>query len=387
MRTLYPTGQRIPLMVITLVTGLLFSLASTADPTPPLNTKIITQGIAYPWGMTWISHNKLLITEKVVGGWIVDINSGEKKKLRGWPRDINTEGQGGLLDVISDPEFEKNRRLYFSFSHQNRSQKFTTRVVSAELVNGHQLTNWQVLFTALPYSKKVRHYGSRLAIQDGNLFISVGDRANRHRAQDLSDNAGKIHRINTDGTTPADNPFYGKTTQVGQPIPKTIYSYGHRNPQGMFIDKEGNIWIHEHGPRGGDELNLVVKGQNYGWPVITYGREYWGPSIGEGTHKEGMQQPKYYYVPSIAPSGMVRYESDLFSEWKGDFLIGSLKLRHLNRLSEVKDPSAPKATPTFKEHRYLKSMDARIRDIEVGKAGELYLLTDEVNGKLIQVTP
>jgi glucose/arabinose dehydrogenase len=242
-----------------------------------------------------------------------------------------------------------------------------------------------VLFTALPYSNKVHHYGSRLAFKEGHLYITVGDRGERHRAQDLTDNAGKVHRINPDGSIPGDNPFLNKKTSSGATIPASIYSYGHRNPQGMYVDKLGQLWIHEHGPRGGDELNLVLKGHNYGWPIITYGREYWGPSIGEGTQKKGMQQPKHYYVPSIAPSGLIRYESNLFKEWKGDFLIGSLKKRHLNRLSLNLDESG--SDEPVKEHRYLHHLDTRIRDIDVDTQGAIYLLTDEYNGKLIKVTP
>lgn len=381
MKWLYPTQQRTGSILFTYLAGLLLSLTAYADTSPPLKTHIISQGISSPWGMDWISDHHLLITEKVVGGWIVDIRDGQKKPVTGWPTSINTQGQGGLLDVLSDPEFANNRTLYFSYSHQNQDNRFTTQIASAQLAENGALTDWQVLFTALPYSKKIHHYGSRLAIKDGQLYISVGDRGNRHRAQDLSDHAGKIHRINTDGTAPTDNPFIGMTSTSGQPIPETIYSYGHRNPQGMYIDSEGTLWIHEHGPRGGDELNRVLKGQNYGWPVITYGREYWGPSIGEGTHKEGMQQPLYYYVPSIAPSGLIRYESGLFESWQGDFLMGALKERHLNRLS------GKSQSGELQESRYLEDLDLRIRDIAVDQQGAIYLITDESNGKLIQVTP
>lgn len=370
-------------IVFATIAGLSLSLCASAA--PKLNTKVVTEDIEYPWGMTWIDDHKLLITEKEIGGWIVDTNTGKKQKVTGWPEDINPDGQGGLLDVLSDPLFASNRKLYVSFSHQDRSKGSTTRVASAELNTNLELVNWKVLFTALPYSSKVHHYGSRLQLTGNNLFISVGDRGQRHRAQDLSDHAGKIHRINKDGTIPKDNPFVGKIDKSGRSIPESIYSYGHRNPQGMFIDSQSNIWIHEHGPRGGDELNLVQKGKNYGWPIITYGKEYWGPSIGEGTHKQGIQQPEYYYVPSIAPSGLVRYEAELFREWQGDFLIGALKGSHLNRLTESSVSS--ETNQKFEEHRYLEDLDLRIRDIEVDKEGAIYLLTDEGNGKLIRVVP
>ncbi|MGB0206333.1 MAG: PQQ-dependent sugar dehydrogenase [Neptuniibacter sp.] len=374
----------LPLYSFVFLIASLFGAVSYANESPQLTTETILAGFRHPWGMTWIDQNTLLITEKEGKGWIADVNSRKKQQIYGWPDSINSDGQGGLLDVVTDPMFTENKRLYFSFSHQESRNKFTTRVASAEL-KGNQLINWKVLFTALPYTNKVHHYGSRLAFKEGHLYITVGDRGERHRAQDLTDNAGKVHRINPDGSIPEDNPFLNKKTSSGATIPASIYSYGHRNPQGMYVDKNGQLWIHEHGPRGGDELNLVLKGQNYGWPIITYGREYWGPSIGEGTQKEGMLQPKYYYVPSIAPSGLIRYESDLFQQWKGDFLIGSLKKRHLNRLSLNFGESG--SDEPVQEHRYLHHLDTRIRDIDVDKQGALYLLTDEYNGKLIKVTP
>jgi len=382
MRSLRPVKQAAPTLILSVVIALLpFKLS--AGPQDPLNTEVITKGIKYPWGMTWVNEHKLLVTEKTVGGWIVDINKGQKTKVTGWPQNIMTKGQGGLLDVLSDPQFTQNKTLYFSYSHKNPSNDYTTRVASAQLDNSNQLINWKVLFTALPYSGKTQHFGSRLAIQNNHLFVSVGDRGERDRAQDLSDHAGKIHRIKTDGSVPQDNPFSGKTTASGQPIPASIYSYGHRNPQGMVIDNKGTLWIHEHGPRGGDELNQVIKGENYGWPVITYGREYWGPSIGEGTHKAGMQQPNYYYVPSIAPSGLIRYEGQLFKAWQGDFVLGALRGSHLNRLTQIDNPSSK----ALQEHRYLEDLDLRIRDIELGPKGAIYIVTDQSNGQLIKVTP
>lgn len=380
-----PTRQiSVPLYSFVFLLTCLISTASNAIEPARLNAETLLEGFRHPWGMAWIDQNNLIVTEKAGKGWIANLASGKKQQIHGWPDSINTDGQGGLLDVVTDPLFAENKQLYFSFSHQESRNKFTTRIASAELQD-NRLINWKVLFTALPYSNKVHHYGSRLAFREGQLYITVGDRGERHRAQDLSDNAGKVHRINPDGSIPEDNPFQNQKTSSGETIPASIYSYGHRNPQGMYVDKSGQLWIHEHGPRGGDELNLVLNGENYGWPTITYGREYWGPSIGEGTQKEGMLQPKYYYVPSIAPSGLIRYESDLFKDWNGDFLIGSLKKRHLNRLSLNTENS--ESDKPFHEHRYLHHLDARIRDIEVDTQGAIYLLTDEFNGKLIRVTP
>ncbi len=364
-----------------LVACLTSTIATATEHSQHLSTETLVDNLKHPWGMAWINQHELIITEKEGGGWRIDVNSRKKQPIIGWPDTINSDGQGGLLDVVKDPVFDANNKLYFSYSHQESRNKITTRVASAEL-NGNRLSNWKTLFTALPYTGKSHHFGSRLAFREGHLYITVGDRGERQRAQDLSDNAGKVHRINPDGSIPEDNPFLDQKTASGKDIPPSIYSYGHRNPQGMVVDSQGQLWIHEHGPRGGDELNLVEKGKNYGWPVITYGKEYWGPSIGEGTEKEGVQQPAYYYVPSIAPSGLVRYEGALFKEWQGDFLMGSLKKRHLNRLTTNHGD-----TNTFKEHRYLHQLDERIRDIEIDTTGAIYLLTDEYNGKLIKVTP
>lgn len=381
-------NSRIAFLVATLVLSVLFVTNAQAEikKGEKLSTQTIVDNLSYPWGMTWLNSSELLITEKEIGGWRVNVNSGSKHLIKGWPKAINTSSQGGLLDVVTDPNFEQNQTLYVSFSHRKSSGQTTTRVASARLQND-SLTDWKVLFTATPYSSKGQHFGSRLAFKGGYIYITVGDRGERDRAQDLSDNAGKIHRIKPDGSIPEDNPFVGKTANNGKPIPPSVYSYGHRNPQGVYVDKSGKVWIHEHGPRGGDELNLVQKGKNYGWPIITYGREYWGPSIGEGTHKKGMEQPYYAYVPSIAPSGLVRYEADLFTEWQGDFLIGALRKRHLNRLTTEKNSLTSPEDSQFNEYRYLEEQELRIRDVEVGADGAIYLLTDEFDGKLIRVRP
>ena len=352
-----------------------------------IKVEIITQKLAFPWGMAWLNPHELFVTEKGGSGWRINTRTGAKQAITGWPEEISSKGQGGLLDVVLDPNFAQTQRLFFSFSHRKNAVAVTTRVASAQL-QGNRLRDWKVLFTATPYSNGGHHFGSRLAIKDKYLFITVGDRGQRNRAQDLSDHAGKVHRIHLDGSTPEDNPFIGQLSSGGQPALRSIFSYGHRNPQGLYIDQQGQVWLNEHGPRGGDELNLVQAGLNYGWPIITYGREYWGPSIGEGTHKAGLQQPEYVYTPSIAPSGLARYEHDLFPQWRGDFLIGALKLRHLNRLTPTKAAIRDKsATARFSEQRYLKQYNWRIRDIEVGADGAVYLLTDAAEGKLIRITP
>lgn len=361
------------------------TLLAEAKTDKPLKVQIIAQQLASPWGMTWLSSHELLITEKRGTGWRIDTRSGQKQVINSWPKEISSSGQGGLLDVVADPDFAVNGRLFFSFSHRQRSSDITTRVASARLQN-NQLIEWKVLLTATPHSDSGHHFGSRLAIKNNHLFVTVGDRGERHRAQDLSDHAGKVHRINLDGSIPPDNPFIGQRASNNKPALSSIYSYGHRNPQGLYIDQQGVIWLNEHGPRGGDELNRVEAGRNYGWPIITYGREYWGPKIGEGTHKEGLQQPEYVYTPSIAPSGLVRYEHHLFPQWHGDFLIGALKLRHLNRLTPATAPT-DKHAAKFAEYRYLEQYNWRIRDIETAADGAIYLLTDAAKGLLLKLTP
>jgi glucose/arabinose dehydrogenase len=222
------------------------------------------------------------------------------------------------------------------------------------------------------------HFGSRLLVdQAGHLYITIGDRGDRPRAQDLTDHAGSVIRLHADGSVPKDNPFLSQ--QGAKP---EIYSYGHRNPQGMTLHPEsGKVWIHEHGPQGGDELNIIDMGRNYGWPIITYGVNYViGTSIGEGTHKQGMQQPNYYWVPSIAPSGMAFYSADKFPNWKGSLFVGSLKFQLLVRLILDGDK-------VVGEERLLKGELGRIRDVRTGPDGFLYLLTDEPNGKLIRLEP
>ncbi|MEN8711402.1 MAG: PQQ-dependent sugar dehydrogenase, partial [Arenicellales bacterium] len=242
----------------------------------------------------------------------------------------------------------------------------------------NQIVDWQPLFSLQPKSSSGRHFGSRLVFDRVNyLYITLGDRGERFRAQELNDHAGSLIALHDDGSIPADNPF------INQPgILAEIYSYGHRNIQGAALNPQtGKLWIHEHGPQGGDELNIISAGENYGWPVITYGKEYGsGDDIGEGTHKTGMQQPAYYWVPSIAPSGMAFYNGDKFPAWRGNLFIGSLKFRLLVRLGLD-------GTKVVGEERLLKDKLGRIRDVEVGPDGYIYLLTDAENGKLVRLQP
>ncbi|MDX1498172.1 MAG: PQQ-dependent sugar dehydrogenase, partial [Salinisphaeraceae bacterium] len=297
-----------------------------------------------------------------------------KQQITGLP-EIKARGQGGLMDVVLHPDFAKNRWVYLSYSEPGEDGLGTA--VGRGKLEGNQLSNWETLFRLHPKTSKRQHFGSRIVFDGkGYMYITTGDRGERERSQDLADSAGTVIRLHDDGRIPKDNPFVGKKNARPD-----IYSYGHRNQQGAALHPEsGVLWTHEHGPQGGDELNIIRPGVNYGWPVITYGEEYGtGFTIGE-THQEGMAQPIHYWVPSIAPSGMVFYTGKQFPEWQGNLFIGSLKFRLLVRLELDGDK-------VVGEHRLLQNRLGRIRDVRQGPDGYLYLLTDEDDGQLVRLKP
>lgn len=335
----------------------------------------LTQGLEHPWSMAFLPDGRILITERPGRLRIFQNGSLHPEPISGLLK-ITAKGQGGLLDVILHPEYKKTGWIYFSYvAPGNRSMG--TEVARARLVN-HRLKDLEVIFRLARKTAESYHFGSRLLFdKNGYLYITIGDRGDRPRAQNLADHAGSVIRIHDDGSIPKDNPF--SSQQGAKP---EIYSYGHRNPQGIAMHPAtGEVWIHEHGPQGGDELNIIHKGNNYGWPTITYGVNYViGTSIGEGTHKQGMEQPHYYWVPSIAPSGMAFYSADKFTNWKGNLFIGSLKFQLLTRLELVGDQ-------VVREERLLKGKLGRIRDVRVGPDGYLYLLTDAANGKMVRLEP
>ncbi|MBB3176882.1 glucose/arabinose dehydrogenase [Variovorax sp. Sphag1AA] len=301
--------------------------------------------------------------------------------IKGLPT-IAAGGQGGLLDVLADSDFERNRTIYFCFSEPdaNNSAANGTALARAQLAaDGSQIEDLKIIFRQQPKVVSRNHFGCRIVeMPDGTLFLTLGERFSRKEdAQKLDNHLGKIVRVTKDGAAPKGNPFVGKPGALPE-----IWSYGHRNSQGATVGPDGKLWMHEHGPQGGDEINIPLAGRNYGWPVITYGENYGGGKIGEGiTHKEGMEQPLHYWVPSIAPSGMAFLTSDRYgAEWKGSLFIGSLKFGYLDRI-ELKDG---KVTA---EHKLLEEGRARIRDVKQGPDGLLYILTDESNGKLIRLLP
>ncbi|MEE8285706.1 MAG: PQQ-dependent sugar dehydrogenase [Gammaproteobacteria bacterium] len=335
----------------------------------------LVRGLDHPWGLAFLPGGDFLVTERPGRLLRVDRTTFRARTVRGLPA-IAAIGQGGLLDVILHPAFASNGLVYLSFTGADEDG-VGTEVARGRLA-GDALEEVEVIFRALPKSRGGRHFGSRLLFDaDGRLLITLGERGDRPRAQNIGDHAGSVIRINDDGSVPADNPFV--STPGARP---EIYTYGNRNVQGIALDPDsGRIWAHEHGPQGGDEVNILASGRNYGWPVITYGRNYViGTQIGEGTHKQGMEQPLHYWTPSIAPSGMTLYTGNKFPAWRGNLFVGALKYRLLVRL-EVRDQKI------VHEERLLKDVLGRIRDVRTGPDGYIYVLTDHDDGVLARLEP
>ncbi len=326
------------------------------------------------WGMAFLPDGRILVTE--LDGNLRILQPGKKPSdpLPGLPR-IEVHGQGGLMDVVLDPDFETNRQLYLS--HIWDSVEGKTTAVSMARLEGDRLHGFRVVFVGRAGSGSGRHFGSRLRFApDGKLFVTIGDRGHRPNAQDLGTHAGTILRLNPDGTVPADNPF----VDLGGALPE-IWSYGHRNPQGLAVDsKTGRLWSQEHGPRGGDEVNLIGRGRNYGWPTITYGRNYSGTRITDETARAGMEQPVTYWVPSIAPSGLTVYRGDMFPRWNGNLFVGALRSRLLVRLELD-------GGQVIHEERLLTDFGNRIRDVRTGPDGLIYLLLDESGAAVWRLEP
>jgi len=334
----------------------------------------LTEGFGVIWGMTFISEAEILFTQKKGKVTLLNIHTKTVVDILGVPNVLDN-GQGGLLDVALHPEYKKNGLLYFTYVKEHQGQGVVT--LSRADLKGNKLFGWQDIFTSQSSSATSRHFGSRITFdEEGHLFFSIGDRGVRSNAQNLSNHAGSILRLNIDGRIPFDTPFVKNKNALDE-----IYSYGHRNPQGLFYDKKTKrLWSIEHGPRGGDEINLIELGKNYGWPVISYGKEYYSPaSVGIGTHKEGMQQPHKVYIPSIAPSSMMVYSGKVFPQWEGNIFAGALVLRHLNRI--ILDKNAK----VLKEERLLEDLKERIRCVIEGPDGLIYISTD--SGMILRLMP
>ncbi|MEM7598172.1 MAG: PQQ-dependent sugar dehydrogenase [Pseudomonadota bacterium] len=331
-------------------------------------TPMVT-GLNAPWGFGFLPDGAILITER--DGVLKRVQDGRVTEVAG-VGPVWAEGQGGFLDILVPRDFARSRTVFFTLS-QPQSRQAGTAVARAQLSgDGTQLTDWQIIYEMDPGSRGGRHFGSRLVeARDGTLFLTVGDRGDRPSAQDLSVENGSVLRITRDGQIPADNPFMRNAR--AQP---EIWSYGHRNPQGAALDLDGNLWVVEHGARGGDEVNRVKRGANYGWPVISYGTHYSGFKIGEGTEKDGMEQPAYYWDPSMAPSGMMIYSGALWPQWRGSIFVGSLKHDYISRLS---------GSP-LKQEQLQSEETFRVRDVREGPGGAIWFLSVG-DGVLYRITP
>lgn len=345
------------------------------------NLEVVIDNLRSPWGMAFLPGGNLLVTERPGRLRLIEDWKLVENPVSGLPK-IREIGQGGLLDITLHPDFENNQLIYLSFAGEDDGL-YGTEVLRGRL-DGMSLVDTEVIFRAMPKRSGGRHFGSRLLFDDnGKLYISLGDRGAststgyKQPAQQTGNHLGSLIRINDDGSIPKDNPFTGKPG--AQP---EIFTYGNRNMQGMALNPvTGDVWTHEHGPQGGDEINIMQPGANYGWPVITYGVNYGiGSKIGEGTHKVGMEQPVYKWVPSIAPSGMMFYNADKFPQWKGDLFVGSLKFSLLVRLEL-------EGNKVMDEERLIANEHGRIRTVTQGPDGYIYLLTDSPRGKLLRITP
>ncbi|MGQ0522473.1 MAG: PQQ-dependent sugar dehydrogenase [Betaproteobacteria bacterium] len=367
-----------------IVAAFLFCAAAVAQPAAQIvgsqqhafRTVTLVTGLSFPWSLAFLPDGRMLVTER--DGRLRVITKDFKlapKPVAGVPR-VVASGQGGLFDVVPHPDFAQNQLVYLAYNGPGDGG-WGTELLRAKF-DGERLTEPQVLFRLDPKSRGGLHFGGRIVFdRQGYLYLTLGDRGDKDRAQRLDDHAGSVIRLHDDGRVPQDNPF------VQRPGAKPEkFTIGNRNMQGAALHPQtGELWTHEHGPQGGDEVNVMRAGRNYGWPVITYGVNYGlGTRIGEGTHKPGMEQPLHKWVPSIAPSGMAFYEGDKFPGWQGNILLGALRSQMLVRLEL-------EGERVVREERLLKGTLGRIRDVRVGPDGYVYLLTDDSDGVLARLEP
>jgi glucose/arabinose dehydrogenase len=369
---------------IVLATGLVAMLAAViwSDPfgwwigrteTHPVRVVSVARPLEYPWGLAFLPNGDILVTERQGRLRIIRGGALQDEWIPGVPRVVE-KAQAGLMDVAIHPRFAENGWIYLTYSKQGEGD---TPALLRGRFDGTRLTDVHDIFVADAWSDTGGNTGSRIVFgNDGMIYMSVGDRHERDRAQKLTDHAGKILRLRDDGTAPDDNPFIAKAG-----VRPEIFTFGNRNPQGLAVDpRTGALFENEHGPRGGDEINLLQPGRNYGWPVITYGINYDGTVITHETTRPGMEQPLVYWVPSIGPSGMVLYTGDRFPQWKGNLFVGAMVGMHLRRV--VLD-----GTRVVHEEQILRGLHERIRDVRQGPDGFLYILTDSYYGEVLRVEP
>ena len=376
----YPKAGRRP-AVLTLLLVMLFIALSAAQARAavrqtaagPVRVEKMAGNIETPWGLAFLPGGAFLVTER--GGALFHFDAKRRRmKVSGVPK-VYAWGQGGLMDVAAARDFPKTREIFLTYSKPHRRGGGGTALAVAALsADNRRLENLRVIFEMAAPSRGGRHFGSRvIEAADGTLFLTLGERGDPDTAQDLSLHHGKIVRVRRDGSVPPDNPFVGRAGARPE-----IWSFGHRNPQGAALDAAGALWAVEHGARGGDEINRVRKGRNYGWPVISYGRHYWGGKIGVGVAKEGMEQPDYYWDPSIAPCGMAIYSGKLRPAWRGHFFVASLKFDHISRL----DPKGG----LREVERLAFPETGRVRDVIEAPDGSLWFLSEEREA-VYRITP
>lgn len=355
----------------------------TKAPLPVVRSQVtaetVAQGLAHPWGLAFLPDGRMLVTERPGRLRIVARDGALSPPVVGVPI-VAAQNQGGLLDILVDPKFAENRTIFFTYAEPRGAGSNGTAVARARLVEtdgAGRLENLTVIFRQEPSFSGGLHFGSRLALSDdGYLFVTLGERFQRDRAQELNNHYGKVVRIFPDGRVPPDNPFVGR-----QDAKPEIWSFGHRNPQSAgFHPITRRLWVVEHGARGGDEVNWPERGKNYGWPIITYGIDYSGLKIGIGTAREGLEQPRYYWDPSIAPSGIAFY-TGVHEPWRGNMFVGALAKQHLARLV------LNAAGAVIAEEQLLGDLNERIRDVRMGPDGALYVLTDSREGRILRVVP
>jgi glucose/arabinose dehydrogenase len=338
----------------------------------------LARGLDHPWALAFIGDGKMLVSERPGRLRVIAADGKVGAPVDGLP-DIEVTGQGGLLDVVADRDFARNRTIYFCYAEPAAQGSCNSTALAAARLSddAKRLEKITIIFRQTPKVSSRLHFGCRIVeADDGKLFLTLGERGSRMAdAQKLDNHLGKIVRIGKDGSVPSDNPFVGRPGALPE-----IWSYGHRNSQGATLGPDGRLWMHEHGPQGGDEINRPEPGKNYGWPIITYGENYGGGRIGDGlTHQAGMEQPLHYWVPSIAPSGMAFVRSERYGKaWRGSLLVGSLKFGYLARL-EIK------GSRVVREEKLLTGLRQRVRDVREGPDGTIYLLTDERNGQLLRL--
>jgi glucose/arabinose dehydrogenase len=373
-----PTAQRI------MLTAFFCALATPGAQAQNVRAEVVASNLQNPWAVAFLPDGRFLVTERPGRLRVIEANGQVGEPVRGVP-DVVAQGQGGLLDVLLDSDFARNRTLFFCFSEPGPGGN-STALARAHLSSDRtRLEDLKLIFSQKPKVASSAHFGCRIVESqsagkpDDLLYLTLGDRYSRmHDAQTLNNHHGKVVRLHKDGRVPADNPFVSRAGALPE-----IWSYGHRNLQGAALSPDGTLWTHEHGPQGGDEINRPQAGRNYGWPVITYGENYGGEKIGQGfTAQAGMEQPLHYWVPSIAPSGMAFLSSERYGRaWVGNLFVGSLKFGYLNRI-ELSQPFGGKVV---REHKLLDDLGQRIRDVRQGPDGWLYMLTDSARGQLMRV--